>query len=122
MAFSVFTRHSFDCKFKRDRSYRRCNCPKWVGGQVDKEYFRQSASTRVWDEAEFFRDKLEEALDKGLPPFGPQPTETSTETSPQVSPMPLPPAPVAAALPVPKPSCLGQSNTCASGRRSRSLA
>ena len=29
--------------------------------------------TRIWDEAEQLRDKLEEALLKGLPPFGPQP-------------------------------------------------
>ena len=73
MVFSVFTRHSSGCKFKRDRLCRRCSCPKWVGGQVNKEYFRQSASTRIWDEAEQLRDKLEEALLKGLPPFGPQP-------------------------------------------------
>ncbi|MDE3186563.1 MAG: tyrosine-type recombinase/integrase [Acidobacteriota bacterium] len=73
MVFSVFTRHSSGCKFKRDRLCRRCSCPKWVGGQVNKEYFRQSASTRIWDEAEQLRDKLEEALLRGLPPFGSQP-------------------------------------------------
>ena len=67
---SVFTRHSADCKFAQDRSCRRCNCPKWVGGQVNGYYFRQSAKTRQWAAAEEFRIKLEEALVKGLPPFG----------------------------------------------------
>lgn len=71
MIFSVFARHSTHCRFKRDRLYKRCSCPKWVGGQVNKEYFRQSASTRIWEEAEKFRDQLEDALARNLPPFGP---------------------------------------------------
>ncbi len=67
---SVLTRHSADCKFAHDRSCRRCNCPKYVGGQVNGYYFRQSAKTRQWAAAEEFRITLEEALLKGLPPFG----------------------------------------------------
>jgi integrase/recombinase XerD len=70
MLLSVFTRHSTGCRFSRDRACRRCNCPKWVGGQVNGYYFRQSAKTRQWVEAEEVRLKLEEALTKGLPPFG----------------------------------------------------
>jgi integrase len=70
MLLSVFTRHSTSCRFSRDRACRRCNCPKWVGGQVNGYYFRQSAKTRQWAEAEEVRVKLEEALIKGLPPFG----------------------------------------------------
>ena len=70
MLLSVFTRHSTGCKFSRDRACRRCNCPKWVGGQLNGYYFRQSAKTRQWAEAEEVRLKLEEALVKGLPPFG----------------------------------------------------
>ena len=70
MLLSVFTRHSTTCRFSRDRACRRCNCPKWVGGQVNGYYFRQSAKTRQWAEAEDVRVKLEEALIKGLPPFG----------------------------------------------------
>lgn len=62
MVLSVYTRHSINCKFKRDRLNRRCSCPKWVGGQIDKEYFRTSASTRIWEEAEAYREKLEDAL------------------------------------------------------------
>jgi hypothetical protein len=63
----VFTRHTSDCKFKRDRLCRRCNCPKWVEGRFNHERIRKSASTRLWEEAEQFRQKLEEALAKGLP-------------------------------------------------------
>ena len=65
MLLSVFTRHSTSCRFSRDRACRRCNCPKWVGGQVNGYYFRQSAKTRQWAEAEEVRVKLEEALIKG---------------------------------------------------------
>ncbi len=70
MLLSVFTRHSTSCRFSRDRACRRCNCPKWVSGQVNGYYFRQSAKTRQWAEAEEVCVKLEEALIKGLPPFG----------------------------------------------------
>jgi hypothetical protein len=73
LLLSVFTRHSSDCKYAGDRTYRRCNCPKWIGGQVNREYFRKSAATRQWNEAEEYRLKLEDALVKGLPPFGPEP-------------------------------------------------
>jgi hypothetical protein len=70
MLLSVFTRHSAGCKFSRDRACQRCNCPKWVGGQVNGYYFRQSAKTRQWAVAEEMRLKLEEAFVRGLPPFG----------------------------------------------------
>jgi integrase/recombinase XerD len=63
----VFTRHTSDCKYKRDRLYRRCNCPKWVEGRFNSERVRKSASTRLWDEAEQFRQKLEETLTSGRP-------------------------------------------------------
>ena len=69
MLLSVFTRHSTSCRFSRDRACRRCNCPKWVGGQVNGYYFRQSAKTRQWAVAEEVRVKLEEAPIKCLPPF-----------------------------------------------------
>jgi len=96
MVLSVFTRHSSNCKFKRDRLCKRCSCPKWVGGQINKDYFRQSASTRIWDEAELLREKLEEALQRGLPPFGPQthcmtpPGQAAPVPPPTMSPIPVP--------------------------------
>jgi hypothetical protein len=89
MLLSVFTRHSTSCRFSRDRACRRCNCPKWVGGQVNGYYFRQSAKTRQWAEAEEVRVKLEEALIKGLPPFG---TAVAADSAPPI-PTPADPPP-----------------------------
>ncbi|MHB1701394.1 MAG: tyrosine-type recombinase/integrase [Acidobacteriaceae bacterium] len=90
MLLSVFTRHSTSCRFSRDRACRRCNCPKWVGGQINGYYFRQSAKTRQWAEAEEVRVKLEEALVKGLPPFG---TAVATGSAPP-TPTPADPPPM----------------------------
>jgi hypothetical protein len=90
MLLSVFTRHSTTCRFSRDRACRRCNCPKWVGGQVNGYYFRQSAKTRQWAEAEQVRVKLEEAFIKGLPPFG---TAVAAGSAPPI-PTPADPPPV----------------------------
>ena len=89
MLLSVFTRHSTNCRFSRDRACRRCNCPKWVGGQVNGYYFRQSAKTRQWAEAEEVRVKLEEALIKGLPPFD---TAVAADSAPPI-PTPTDPPP-----------------------------
>jgi integrase len=98
MLLSVFTRHSTTCRFSRDRACRRCNCPKWVGGQVNGYYFRQSAKTRQWAEAEEVRVKLEEALIKGLPPFG---TAVAAGSAPPI-PTPVDP-PSASRTEVPEP-------------------
>jgi hypothetical protein len=98
MLLSVFTRHSTTCRFSRDRACRRCNCPKWVGGQVNGYYFRQSAKTRQWAEAEEVRVKLEEALIKGLPPFG---TAVAAGSAPPI-PTPADP-PLASRTEVPEP-------------------
>ena len=98
MLLSVFTRHSTSCRFSRDRACRRCNCPKWVGGQVNGYYFRQSAKTRQWAEAEEVRVKLEEALIKGLPPFG---TAVAAGSAPPI-PTPADP-PSASRTEVPEP-------------------
>ncbi len=98
MLLSVFTRHSTACRFLRDRACRRCNCPKWVGGQVNGYYFRQSAKTRQWAEAEEVRVKLEEALIKGLPPFG---TAVAAYSAPPI-PTPADPPP-ASRTEVPEP-------------------
>ncbi|MDT8068032.1 MAG: tyrosine-type recombinase/integrase [Terriglobia bacterium] len=98
MLLSVFTRHSTTCRFSRDRACRRCNCPKWVGGQVNGYYFRQSAKTRQWAEAEDVRVKLEEALINGLPPFG---TAVAAGSAPPI-PTPADPPP-ASRTEVPEP-------------------
>ena len=103
MLLSVFTRHTASCKFSKDRACRRCNCPKWVGGQVNGYYFRQSAKTRQWAEAEVVRLKLEEALIKGLPPFG---TAAAADSATPIPTPADPPPPAQTEVPgprVPKP-------------------
>jgi hypothetical protein len=39
---SVFSHHSRDCKYADERTYRRCNCPQWIGGRVNGENFRKA--------------------------------------------------------------------------------
>jgi hypothetical protein len=86
MLLYVFTRQSTGYRFSKDRAYRRCNCPKWVGGQVNGYYVRQSSRTRQW--AEEVRVKLDEALVKGLSPLG---TVVATGSAP---PIPIPADPL----------------------------
>ena len=100
MLLSVFTRHATGCRFSRDRACRRCNCPKWVGGQVNGYYFRQSAKTRQWAEAEEVRLKLEEALAKGQPPFG---LAMADGLAPRPIPTPANPPPPASRTEIPEP-------------------
>jgi len=100
MLLSVFTRYSTSCRFSRDRACRRCNCPKWVGGQVNGYYFRQSAKTRQWAEAEEVRLKLEEALAKGQPPFG---LAMADGLAPRPIPTPANPPPPASRTEIPEP-------------------
>ena len=90
MLLCVYTRHSAGCRYAKDRTNRRCNCPKWIGGQVNKEYFRQSAHTRQWGEAEDLRLKLEDAIVKGLAPFGPAPAEPLAVVATPLPPPELP--------------------------------
>ena len=71
MLLSVFTRHSTGCKFSEDRACRRCNCPKWVGGQINGYYFRQSAKTRQFAEAETVRLQRRRKLRPRLRHWGP---------------------------------------------------
>jgi hypothetical protein len=114
MLLSVFTRHSTSCRFSRDRACRRCNCPKWVGGQVNGYYFRQSAKTRQWAEAEQVRVKLEEALIKGLPPFG---TAVAADSAPPIPTLADPPPTSRTEVPEPRAPKLRRSLPSLRGRR-----
>jgi integrase/recombinase XerD len=93
----VFTRHASDCKYKRDRLYHRCNCPKWVEGRFNSERVRKSASTRLWDEAEQFRQKLEETLTCGRPLSSLDSDLTRTDGTPPGAPSQSSPETVSAA-------------------------
>jgi integrase/recombinase XerD len=39
------------CPHRDDRYWRRCNCPMWVEGTLNRVYKRESLKTRSWDEA-----------------------------------------------------------------------
>lgn len=77
---SVYTRHHPSCKNAGDKTWRRCNCPKWVWGSHNGQFIRQSAKTHSWEAAEEHRRQLTEELT--------QPSRTTSE---------MPPNPVLAA-------------------------
>lgn len=56
---SVYTRHAEDCKHYPDKLWRRCNCPKWIWGSYNGEFVQMSARTRLWDDAERVRHRME---------------------------------------------------------------
>lgn len=92
---SVYTRHHPDCKNAGDKTWRRCNCPKWIWGSLNGQFIRQSARTHRWEEAEELRRQLAE----GPPPSPAPDLKTAPPASPgprdRVAPPPdvLPPAP-----------------------------
>ncbi|HUZ96253.1 MAG TPA: hypothetical protein VMU57_15210, partial [Edaphobacter sp.] len=55
---SVYTRHAEDCKHYPDKLWRR-NCPKWIWGSYNGEFVQMSARTRLWDDAERVRHRME---------------------------------------------------------------
>jgi integrase/recombinase XerD len=56
---TIFVRHSEDCKFKGDETYKGCRCPKHLRYTHDGKQVRQSARTRFWKTAEERRRQLE---------------------------------------------------------------
>jgi integrase/recombinase XerD len=59
---SVYTRHRPDCKNRADKTWRRCNCPKWIWGSHNGNFIRQSAKTHLWEEAEELRLRLSQRV------------------------------------------------------------
>ena len=49
------------CPHRDDRYWRRCSCPVWVEGTVNKVYRRESLKTRSWSEAKDIIAKWEAA-------------------------------------------------------------
>ncbi len=100
MLLSVFTRHSARLQIRSTTvPAAAATAPSGSGGQVNGYYFRQSAKTRQWAEAEEVRVKLEEALIKGLPPFG---TAVAAGSAPPI-PTPADPPPPTSRTEVPEP-------------------
>jgi len=55
---TVYTRHHPECKNASDKTWRRCNCPKWIWGSLNGKFLRQSARTHNWEVAEELRQQL----------------------------------------------------------------
>ena len=85
----VFTRYTFDCKYKHDRQYRQCDCPKWVEARVNGKRIRKSVSTRIWDEAELLRQRLEDSVAEALPPIASRTAKIVSSTLASTSPEPV---------------------------------
>ncbi len=58
---TVYTRHHPECKNASDKTWRRCNCPKWIWGSLNGKFLRQSARTHSWEVAEELRQQLIES-------------------------------------------------------------
>jgi integrase/recombinase XerD len=61
-SITIFVRHSADCKFRDDESYKGCRCAKHLRYTHDGKQVRQSARTRFWKTAEDRRRQLEESF------------------------------------------------------------
>lgn len=64
---TIFVRHSSDCKYRDDETWKRCRCRKHLRWSHNGKQYRQSAGTRSWEGAE---NKRQEILDRlaGRPP------------------------------------------------------
>lgn len=56
---AIFVRHSEDCKYRDDETWKRCNCRKHLRWTYDGKQFRRPAKTRSWSGAEQARRDLE---------------------------------------------------------------
>jgi hypothetical protein len=87
---SVYTRHNPSCKNAGDKTWRRCNCPKWVWGSYNGQFIRQSAKTHRWEAAEELRRHLAEELTQLSQPASETPPSQGlaapTSAQPRVAP------------------------------------
>jgi integrase/recombinase XerD len=65
---TVFVRHSVDCKYRDDESWKRCNCRKHLRWSQDGKQHKRSAKTRSWQQAEEEKRRLEEQFAAGAKP------------------------------------------------------
>ncbi|HEX8817183.1 MAG TPA: site-specific integrase [Terriglobales bacterium] len=67
-SITVFVRHSGDCKYKDDETWRRCNCRKHLRWSHGGRQYRASAKTRSWSQAEDAKRNLESKFTAGAAP------------------------------------------------------
>lgn len=59
---AIFVRHSADCKYRDDETWKRCDCRKHFRWTRNGKQFRRKAGTRSWSEAEKLKRALEDQL------------------------------------------------------------
>lgn len=64
-SISIIVRHGADCAHKDDRTYKRCNCKKWIEWFANGVQHRISAKTRSWAIAEDVKRTKEEQYRNG---------------------------------------------------------
>ena len=62
---AIFVRHSPDCKYRDDETWKRCNCRKHLRWTYSGTQYRQSAGTRSWNEAEDAKRRFEDSYRSG---------------------------------------------------------
>src|ERR1700690_1814766 len=63
---SIIVRHSEGCKYKDERTYKRCDCKKWLEYFHRGKQHRVPAKTRSWAIAEEVKRTLEEQFKSGI--------------------------------------------------------
>jgi len=71
---SVYNRHRASCPRRKDRFWKKCDCPKWITWHRDGKEFRISADTREWSVAAEQAHKIESDFraDRALPSDAPK--------------------------------------------------
>lgn len=57
---TIFVRHSADCKYKGDETWKRCDCRKHLRWSYEGKQFRESAKSRSWAGAEAAKRRIED--------------------------------------------------------------
>jgi site-specific recombinase XerD len=59
----IFVRHSKDCAYAGEETYKRCNCWKWVRWRQSGKLNRKKTRSRTWAGAERFKHTIEDSFD-----------------------------------------------------------
>jgi site-specific recombinase XerD len=60
---TIFVRHSSECKYAGDETWKRCNCRKHLRWTHKGKQYRKTAGSRSWAGAEDAKRRLEEQLE-----------------------------------------------------------
>lgn len=72
MGLTLYRRHRKGCIHVGDRFYRKCRCPMWAQGTVEREYLRQSLKTANWERAETVARGIEDGTHEDAVPEKPE--------------------------------------------------